>query len=85
MPRLGFGVVDVRDAASLHLLAMTRPEAAGERFLGTADSMTLQVRCSSKPPSCPGPLLARAEVWIQGMARVIVRVQLPAGVASFST
>lgn len=32
-PRLGFGIVDVRDVASLHVLAMTRPEANGERFL----------------------------------------------------
>ncbi len=32
-PRLSFGLVDVRDVADLHLRAMTRPEAAGERFL----------------------------------------------------
>lgn len=32
LPRLGFAVVDVRDLADLHLLAMTRPEAAGGRF-----------------------------------------------------
>ena len=32
-PQLWFGVVDVRDLAELHLLAMTRPEARGERFL----------------------------------------------------
>jgi dihydroflavonol-4-reductase len=33
MPRLYFGVVDVRDAAELHVRAMTHPKAAGERFL----------------------------------------------------
>lgn len=32
-PKLYFGVVDVRDVVDLHLEAMTRPEAAGERFL----------------------------------------------------
>lgn len=32
IPRLGFGLVDVRDLADLHLLAMTRPEAAGGRY-----------------------------------------------------
>lgn len=32
IPRLGFAVVDVRDLADLHLLAMTRPEAAGGRY-----------------------------------------------------
>ena len=36
VPRISFGVVDVRDVADLHLLAMTRPEAAGERFLAVA-------------------------------------------------
>lgn len=30
------GYVDVRDVASLHLLAMTEPAAAGERFIATA-------------------------------------------------
>ena len=33
IPNINFGFVDVRDVADLHLLAMTRPEAAGERFL----------------------------------------------------
>jgi len=33
LPRVTFGVVDVRDVAALHLLAMSRPEAAGERFI----------------------------------------------------
>ncbi|WP_291208823.1 aldehyde reductase [Hyphomonas sp.] len=32
-PRVGFGIVDVRDVASAHVLAMTNPAAAGERFL----------------------------------------------------
>ncbi|WP_442587709.1 SDR family oxidoreductase [Pedobacter sp. AW31-3R] len=36
-PPLSFGVVDVRDVARLHLLAMNKPEAAGERFIVTAD------------------------------------------------
>ncbi|MFD3484298.1 SDR family oxidoreductase [Streptomyces sp. NPDC058665] len=35
-PRLYFGVVDVRDAADLHLRAMTRAEAAGRRFVASA-------------------------------------------------
>ncbi|KCZ91686.1 SDR family oxidoreductase [Hyphomonas johnsonii] len=33
VPRIGFGIVDVRDVASAHVAAMTVPEAAGERFL----------------------------------------------------
>ncbi len=41
-PRLGFGVVDVRDVADMHLRAMTNPAAKGERFLAVAgDSISL--------------------------------------------
>ncbi len=36
VPPLYFGVVDVRDAADLHVRAMTHPAAAGERFLAAA-------------------------------------------------
>jgi dihydroflavonol-4-reductase len=35
-PRIGFSVVDVRDVAELHILAMTAAEAGGERYLATA-------------------------------------------------
>ncbi len=36
MPKLFFGLVDVRDVADLHLRAMTDPKAKGERFLAVA-------------------------------------------------
>jgi nucleoside-diphosphate-sugar epimerase len=36
LPRLWFGVVDVRDVADLHIRAMIDPAAKGERFLATA-------------------------------------------------
>ena len=35
-PRLFFGLVDVRDVASMHLTCMTHPAAKGERFLAVA-------------------------------------------------
>jgi dihydroflavonol-4-reductase len=35
LPRIGWNVVDVRDIAQLHILAMTSAAAAGERFLGS--------------------------------------------------
>ncbi len=38
-PRIGLEVVDVRDLVDLHLRAMTAPEAAGQRFLGTGEFM----------------------------------------------
>lgn len=42
VPRLYFAVVDVRDAAALHLKAMTDPRAAGERFIASAgDAVSL--------------------------------------------
>ncbi|MEV1146376.1 NAD-dependent epimerase/dehydratase family protein [Micromonospora sp. NPDC049799] len=34
VPRMHFGVVDVRDVVDLHLRAMVHPAAAGERFIG---------------------------------------------------
>ncbi len=43
LPRIAFGVVDVRDVAGLHLRAMTDPNAKGERFIATAgDFMSLR-------------------------------------------
>ena len=33
LPRVTFGIVDVRDVAELHLRAMVHPAAAGQRFL----------------------------------------------------
>lgn len=35
-PKINCGFVDVRDVADLHVLAMTHPDANGERFLATA-------------------------------------------------
>ena len=43
VPRLYFGVVDVRDVADLHLRAMTHPSARGERFLAVSgDFMSIR-------------------------------------------
>ena len=36
-PRIGFNIVDVRDVADLHLLAMTAPQAAGGRYIASSD------------------------------------------------
>ena len=38
-PNLSLQAVDVRDVASAHVLAMTNPEANGQRFLVTADGV----------------------------------------------
>jgi dihydroflavonol-4-reductase len=35
-PNMEFGIIDARDVADLHLVAMTHPKAKGERFLAVA-------------------------------------------------
>lgn len=42
MPRLGFSVVDVRDVAEMHVLAMTDPDAGGERFIATDEFLWMK-------------------------------------------
>lgn len=43
VPRISFGIVDVRDLAELHLKAMISPVANGERFLAVAgDALSLE-------------------------------------------
>jgi dihydroflavonol-4-reductase len=42
VPRFNFDVVDVRDIARLHLLAMTTPGAAGERFIGAGEALWMK-------------------------------------------
>ncbi|KAJ3543216.1 hypothetical protein NM208_g3692 [Fusarium decemcellulare] len=36
-PRIYFNLVDVRDLASLHIMAMNHPSAKGERFIASSD------------------------------------------------
>lgn len=47
VPRIYFGVVDVRDVADLHLRAMTAEGARGERFLAVGGAMTSLFEISS--------------------------------------
>ena len=56
-PRWAFCVVDVRDVANLHLLAMTSPSAAGERFLATAAGGTMSIKVRGNSPLLPTSLL----------------------------
>lgn len=60
-PNLNWGLVDVRDVASMHLLAMTCPEASGERFICMAPpgmsmkeiSLALREGLGDKARRCP--------------------------------
>lgn len=38
-PRIGFEIVDVRDLADLHIIAMKSPGAAGQRFIALSEQM----------------------------------------------
>lgn len=40
-PRIEMGIVDVRDLADLHVLALERPEAAGQRFLASGEVLSM--------------------------------------------
>lgn len=42
LPDIGFGVVDVRDIADLHVRALTADGMAGERFIGSGPFMRLR-------------------------------------------
>jgi len=42
IPQIGFDVVDVRSVADLHIKAMEKPEAAGERFIGSAGFLSFK-------------------------------------------
>ena len=42
VPRLHFGLVDVRDVAAAHVSALTSEQAAGERFLLSAEPMWMK-------------------------------------------
>lgn len=37
MPSNGFSIIDVRDVADMHVAALEKPEAIGQRYLATAD------------------------------------------------
>lgn len=39
LPNNGFSIVDVRDVADIHVAALERPEAIGQRYLATAEYM----------------------------------------------
>ena len=41
LPNIGFGVVDVRDVADLHVKCLTAPDMAGERFIASGPFMWL--------------------------------------------
>lgn len=60
LPKIALWIVDVRDLANLHVRAMTAPQAADQRFLGTGEMMwmidiakTLRARLGEKARKAP--------------------------------
>ena len=41
LPRFGYPIVDVRDLADLEVRAMTAPQAAGQRYIGSGTFISL--------------------------------------------
>jgi dihydroflavonol-4-reductase len=82
--RLYFGLVDVRDVADLHVLAMTHRDAAGQRFLATAGEFLSMVEIAGilrrrfpdrarKIPARQLPdWLVRAGAWLDPAARGVL-------------
>lgn len=82
VPRLATTVVDVRDAADLHLRAMTNPAAAGERFLAsTGEPLAFQDvaavlraavgRAPAQLPILPDEVVTEAAKTDPGMAGMV--------------
>jgi dihydroflavonol-4-reductase len=42
VPRIGWGIVDVRDVVELHMRAMNSPKAPGQRFIANSDFLWLK-------------------------------------------
>lgn len=84
-PKLHFGVVDVRDLADIHLLAMTNPAAKGERFLAAAGDFMAMVEVAKVLKRRLGPAAKRVPVrelpnWVVRLAALrnpAVRLILP--------
>jgi nucleoside-diphosphate-sugar epimerase len=75
-PRLSFGVVDVRDVADLHLLAMTHPAAKGERFLAVAGDFMSILEIATVLKDRLGPAARRVPTrqvpnWVVRMAALL--------------
>jgi nucleoside-diphosphate-sugar epimerase len=83
VPRTHFGVVDVRDVAALHILAMTHPDARNRRFIAAAGDLTMAQlagmlrRCegidASKIPTreLPNWLIKAAAVRMRSLRNVV--------------
>lgn len=74
VPKIAFGVVDVRDVASLHLLAAAHDKAKGQRYICVAgDSVTLMemssiLRAALGPKASQAPTRTLPDTLVKGLA-----------------
>ena len=83
LPRFGYGVVDVRDLADLEVRAMTAPQAAGQRYIGSGPFVSmseianvLKERLGDKAKKVPTRKLPDWVVRLVGLFDSEVRGQL---------
>lgn len=80
-PRVYFGLVDVRDVAALHLLAMTEPQAAGERFIAVSGepvsmySVAAMLRDGLGAAGAKAPRLQLPDFFVRFLALFVPRLQ----------
>lgn len=87
LPDIGFGVVDVRDVADLHIRAMTDPAAAGQRFIAVAGeneamkvqeiAMVLKERLGAKASKVPTRVVPHFVVKLLALFDPTVRMIVP--------
>jgi nucleoside-diphosphate-sugar epimerase len=85
VPRLCFGIVDVRDVADLHLRAMSGPAAKGERFLAVSGNFlwmiematVLKARLGAKAARVPNRQLPNWLVRLAALRDAAVQQILP--------
>lgn len=71
LPRLGFGIVDVRDVARMHLAALDRPESAGRRYIGAGGALWFRDIAAILRREYPGRRMPRIEapdIVLRGLA-----------------
>ncbi|KAJ0419890.1 hypothetical protein BJY00DRAFT_285356 [Aspergillus carlsbadensis] len=85
IPKLHWPIVDVRDCARMHLLAMTTPEAGGERFLCVGEgslwmediAKILKRRLGERAKKVPTMVLPNFAIRILALVWPVVRLVLP--------
>jgi dihydroflavonol-4-reductase len=77
LPSNGFSIIDVRDVAAMHVAALERPEAIGQRYLATAQYMPFPQIAAIVREAYPGHRVT-ARIVPDWVIRLIARFGGPA-------